>query len=122
MNPFAVYTAVALVATTAWTILDATTTKEARRPWGLAGAWVSTLVLTALWHSHSIPWLWVSPQAVLLAWVGALVLMIYAATAKRRDQRPPRTATIACAWLGFAVGTFAGLHLLWIATVSAGGV
>jgi hypothetical protein len=122
MNPFLFYTVVALVAATAWTILDATATPPARRPWGLAGAWLTALVLLAVWRADSVQWLWVSPQAVLLAWAGALLLMVYAATAKRSDRRPPRRATIASAWLATAVGAVAGLQMLWLATVSPGGV
>lgn len=122
MNPFLPFLIASLIAACAWTILVLAIDQRKRRFVGLIGAWAATLVLAALWQAEAVPWLWVFLQGVLLVWLGAIVLQIAAVVPVGRVKEPGHRALLYCAVLSIVVNVAAGLHFLWLATVSPGGV
>jgi uncharacterized membrane protein YeaQ/YmgE (transglycosylase-associated protein family) len=93
-----------------------------RRLLGLAGAWVATLVLAAIWQADAVPWLWSMIQGVVLVWVGAVVMLMQSTATTFREKRPLNLFLTCCALICIGVNLVAGMHFLYIATVSPGGV
>jgi hypothetical protein len=122
MNPFLAYFIVSFVAAVVWTILLLRSSRLDLRSVGLAGAWAATIVLASLWQAAAVPWLWNSLQLVLLVWLIAIILLVTAATTTWSSKQPLRLLIVSCALIGIVVNVTAGLHFLWIATVSPGGV
>lgn len=89
---------------------------------GLAGAWVTTLVLATLWQAEAIPWLLNFLQGVLLVWLSAMIVLVMAAATMWSEKQPLRLLVVSCAVMNIVVNVVAGLHFIWIATVSPGGV
>ena len=122
MNPFLAYFIVSFVAAVVWTILLLRANRLDQRSLGLAGAWAATLVLASFWQAAAVPWLWNFLQLVLLVWLIAIILMAIAAATTWSAKQPLRFLIVSCALISFVVNVAAGLHFLWIATVSPGGV
>ena len=122
MNPFLIYFIVSIVASVMWTFFMLRATQMNRRSLGLAGVWAATLVLAALWQAESVPWLWDFLQGVLLVWLSALILLVIAAATMWNQKQPLRLPLVSCALISIVVNIAAGLHFLWIATVSPAGV
>ncbi len=123
MNPLLPYLIVLFVAATAWTIaMIKNKQRNGPYPLGLMGAWISAVVLAAFWQAEAVPWLWHFLQGVLLLWLGAIVLLVIALVSISGVKRPGRRFYLCCAVLSIVVNLAAGLHFLWIATVSPGGV
>lgn len=122
MNPFLIYFVVSIVASVVWTFFVLRANQQSLRYLGLAGGWAATLVLAALWQAEAIPWLWNFLQAVLLVWLSALVLLVVAAAITWSEKQPLRLPLVSCAVISIVVNVVAGLHFLWIATVSSAGV
>lgn len=122
MNPFLPYCIASTLVAGAWTILALTLYPRHRRLPGLVGAWAATGVLAAVWLGDAIPWIAQSLQGVVFAWLGAIGLMIIAGVFILIDKEPGRGPLLACAALTILINVAAGLHFLWIATVSPGGV
>jgi hypothetical protein len=78
--------------------------------------------LISLWQAEAIPWLWTLVQGVLLIWLSAFIVLVIAAAAMWREQQPLRLLLVSCAVTSIVVNVVAGLHFLWIATVSSGGI
>ncbi len=122
MNPFLIYLVVSIAASVVWTFFAMRANRRHRQSLGLAGAWAATLVLAAFWQAEAIPWLWTFLQGVLLIWLTALVVLVMAASATWSEKQPLRLLLVSCAVSCIVVNVVAGLHFLWIATVSSGGV
>lgn len=122
MNPFLLYFMVSIVASVMWTFFVQKTNRQSRLSLGLAGAWAATLVLAALWQADAIPWLWSFLQGVLLVWLSAIFLLVMAAATMWSGKQPLRLPLVSCAVISIVVNVAAGLHFLWIATVSPAGV
>jgi hypothetical protein len=122
MNPFLIYFIVSFVASGVWTFVALRAGESNRLSLGLAGAWATTLVLAALWQAEAIPWLWHFVQGVMLVWLSALIFLVMAAAAMWSEKRQLRLPLVFCAVISIVVNVAAGLHFLWIATVSPGGV
>ena len=122
MNPFLPYLIASLLAACAWTVLVLASGQHKRRFLGLIGAWAAAVVLAALWQAEAIPWLWGFLQLVLLVWLGAIALLIAAVVLIWPVQASGRLPLLFCAVLSIVVNVAAGLHFLWLATVSPGGV
>jgi hypothetical protein len=78
--------------------------------------------LAAFWQAEAIPWLWHFLQGVLLVWLSALIVLVMAAATMWSEKQPLRLLLVSCAVISILVNVAAGLHFLWIATVSPGGV
>jgi len=122
MNPFLAYFIVSFMAAVVWTILLLRANRLDQRSVGLAGAWAATLVLASFWQAAAVPWLWNFLQPVLLVWLIAIILLAIAAATTWSAKQPLRFLIFSCALISFVVNVAAGLHFLWIATVSPGGV
>ena len=122
MNPFLLLLLTSFIAACAWTILVIRSARHDRRYMGLIGAWIATVVLTALWQAEAVPWLWVFLQGVLLAWLCSIGLLIAATLSIWRFKEPSRRSLLCCAVLSLVVNVAAGVHFLWLATVSPSGV
>jgi len=121
-NPFMPYWIVAIILVVMWSMVLVKMPQEHRRFLGLSGAWISALVLTALWQAEAVLQLWDFLNAVLLVWQVALGLMIGGAITSWRIKSPRWRTLTSLALLSIAVNVAAGLHFLWLATVSPGGV
>jgi hypothetical protein len=55
-------------------------------------------------------------------WLGAIGLLIIAAVLILSAKEPGRGPLLCCAALSILINVAAGLHFLWLATVSPGGV
>jgi phosphatidylserine synthase len=122
MNAFSLYALAACIVALVWTLALLGVEREQRRFLGVGGAWLAALVLAALWQAEAVPELWQAIQLVLLAWLVAAGLVLVDAV-RLLGKRPARwrvLTTLALATL--AVHVVAGLHFLWLATVSPGGV
>jgi len=103
MTSFALYALAAALVALVWSLVVAKTARAHRSYLGVAGAWIAALVLTAHW----------------LASVGLVIVDACLAWSKR----PPHWRVLAAlALLTAAIHVVAGLHFLWLATVSPGGV
>lgn len=89
---------------------------------GLMGSWGATFVLAALWQAETAPWLGALMMGVLLAWGGAMALLVSGFVSIWRVQAPGRYPLLGCAGLCLAINVAAGLQFVWLATVSSGGV
>ena len=122
MDPFMLYWIASIVLTVVWSLFVIKVEQQHRRFLGLSGAWIAALVLTALWQAEAVPHLWIYPKAVLLVWQLALVLLVIDTVTTWHAKQPSRQALTTFALLSITVNVVAGLHLLWLATVSPGGV
>jgi hypothetical protein len=122
MTSFLGFFIASFVVASAWTIVVLTTDRRIGRWMGLMGSWAATLVLAALWQSEAVPWLLALLKGVLLIWVCAMAVVVTGFVSVWRVQAPGRLALLGCAALSLGVNVAAGLHFLWLATVSSGGV
>ena len=122
MNPFLIYFIVSIVNSVVWTFFVLRHNQQNRLSLGLAGAWVATLVLAAFWQAEVIPWFWSFHQGILLVWLSAIILQVMAAATIWSETPLLYFPPVFCAVIGVIVNLTAFLHLLWIATVSPGGV
>ncbi len=122
MNPFLIYFIISIVASVVWTIFSLGANQRNRQSLGLAGAWAATLVLAAFWQADAVPWLWQLLQFVLLGWLSAIVVLVIAAANIWRERQPQWLPLVSFAAISICVNVAAGLHFLWIATVSPAGV
>ncbi len=122
MNPFLIYLIVSIVASAVWTFFVLRANQRNRLSLGLVGAWAATLVLAALWQAEAIPWLWHFLQVVLLIWLSAIIVLVIAAATMWSEKQPLPLLLVSCAVISIVVNVAAGLHFLWIATVSPAGV
>ncbi len=122
MKPFLIYFIVSIVASIVWSILQLSANQRNRPSLGLVGAWTATLVLAALWQADAVPWLWNFLQLVLLVWLSAIILLMITAAKTWSARQPLRLPLVSCAMISIVVNVAAGLHFLWIATVSSAGV
>ena len=111
-----------IILTVVWSLFVIKVEQQHRRFLGLSGAWIAALVLTALWQAEAVPQLWIYPKVVLLVWQLALVLLVIDMVTTWHAKPPSRQALTTLALLSITVNVVAGLHLLWLATVSPGGV
>lgn len=122
MDAFALYALAGAVVALGWTLALLGLERGQRRFQGVGGAWLGTLVLAALWQAEAVPELWQAIQLVLLAWLVAAGLVLVDAV-RLLGKRPARWRVLtALALATLAVHVVAGLHFLWLATVSPGGV
>ncbi|MEZ6058142.1 MAG: hypothetical protein R3C01_15700 [Planctomycetaceae bacterium] len=76
MNPFLLYWIASTILVVAWSLF-LTRMPPPRRPFpGPCGAWLATLVLTALWQAEVVPQLWAFLNVVLLVWQIALAFIV----------------------------------------------
>ena len=122
MNPFLIYFIVSIVNSVVWIFFVLRHNQQKRLSLGLAGAWVATLVLAAFWQAEVIPWFWSFHQGILLVWLSAIILQVMAAATIWSETPLLYFPPVFCAVIGVIVNLTAFLHLLWIATVSPGGV
>jgi hypothetical protein len=122
MNPFLTYLIASIVVSVVWTVLLLKADHLSQRSLGLAGTWVANLVLASLWQSSAVPWLWDFLQLVLLIWLIAILFLVIAAASVWSAKQPSRLPLVCCALMSIVVNVAAGLHFLWIATVSPAGV
>jgi len=122
MNPFLIYFIVSIVASVVWTFFALRANQRNRLSLGLAGVWAATLVLATLWQAEAIPWLWHFLQGVLLVWLSAIIVLVIAAAAMWNGKQPLRLVLVSCSVICIVINVAAGLHFLWIATVSSAGV
>jgi hypothetical protein len=122
MNPFLIYFIVSIVNSVVWIFFVLRHNQQNRLSLGLAGAWVATLVLAAFWQAEVIPWFWSFHQGILLVWLSAIILQVMAAATIWSETPLLYFPPVFCAVIGVIVNLTAFLHLLWIATVSPGGV
>lgn len=122
MNPFMPYWIASIILAVVWSLFVIKLEKQRRRFLGLSGAWIAALVLTALWQAEAVPRLWIFLQGVLLVWQVALVLIVIGTITTWRAKQPLRWHLTVFALLSIAVNVAAGVHFLWLATVSPGGV
>lgn len=122
MNELLPYFIASTLAASAWTIVALTVYPRHRRSWGLVGAWAATMALAALWQPGVVPWLADFWMGVVFVWLGATALLIIAAALILSTKEPGRGPLLCCAALSVLVNVAAGLHFLWLATVSPGGV
>ncbi|NBR07820.1 MAG: hypothetical protein EBT92_18945 [Planctomycetes bacterium] len=122
MNPFLIYFIVSIVNSVVLTFFVLRHNQQNRLSLGLAGAWVATLVLAAFWRAEAIPWFWSFHQGILLVWLSAIILQVMAAATIWSETPLLYFPPVFCAVIGVIVNLTAFLHLLWIATVSPGGV
>ena len=122
MTSFALYALAAALVALVWTLVVAKTARAHRSHLGVAGAWMATLVLTAHWQLDALPQLLHFIQLILLVWLASVGLVIVDACLAW-SKRPPHWRVLAAlALLTVAIHVVAGLHFLWLATVSPGGV
>ena len=122
MTSFALYALAAALVALVWTLVVAKTARAHRSYLGVAGAWIAALVLTAHWQLDALPQLLHFIQLILLVWLASVGLVIVDACLAW-SKRPPRWRVLAAlALLTIAIHVVAGLHFLWLATVSPGGV
>ena len=122
MNPFLIYFIVSILNSVVWIFFVLRHNQQNRLSRGLAGAWVATLVLAAFWQAEVIPWFWSFHQGILLVWLSAIILQVMAAATIWSETPLLYFPPVFCAVIGVIVNLTAFLHLLWIATVSPGGV
>ena len=122
MNPFLIYFIVSIVNSVVWTFFVLRHNQQNRLSMGLAGAWVATLILAAFWQAEVIPWFWSFQQGILLIWLSAIILQVMTAATIWNETPLLYFLPVFCAVIGVIVNLTAFLHLLWIATVSPGGV
>ena len=122
MNPFLIYFIVSIVNSVVWTFFVLRHNEQNRLSLGLAGAWVATLILAAFWQAEFIPWFWSFHQGILLVWLSAIILQVMTAATIWNETPLLYFLPAFCAVIGVIVNLTAFLHLLWIATVSPGGV
>ena len=122
MNPFLIYFIVSIVNSVVWTFFVLRHNEQNRLSLGLAGAWVATLILAAFWQAEVIPWFWSFHQGVLLVWLSAIILQVITAATIWNETPLLYFLPVFYAVIGVIVNLTAFLHLLWIATVSPGGV
>ena len=122
MNPFLIYFIVSIVNSVVWIFFVLRHNQQNRLSLGLAGAWVATLVLAAFWQAEVIPWFWSFHQGILLVGLSAIILQVMAAATIWSETPLLYFPPVFCAVIGVIVNLTAFLHLLWIATVSPGGV
>ena len=122
MNPFLIYFIVSIVNSVVWIFFVLRHNQQNRLSLGLASAWVATLVLAAFWQAEVIPWFWSFHQGILLVWLSAIILQVMAAATIWSETPLLYFPPVFCAVIGVIVNLTAFLHLLWIATVSPGGV
>ena len=122
MAAFALYALASAFISLGWTLVVAKTARADRSHLGVAGAWIAALVLTAHWQLDALPQLLHFIQLILLVWLASVGLVIVDACLAW-SKRPPRWRVLAAlALLTVAIHVVAGLHFLWLATVSPGGV
>ena len=122
MAAFALYALASAFISLAWSLVVAKTARAHRSHLGVAGAWIAALVLTAHWQLDALPQLLHFIQLILLVWLASVGLVIVDACLAW-SKRPPRWRVLAAlALLTVAIHVVAGLHFLWLATVSPGGV
>ncbi len=122
MNPFLTYFLVAFVAAVVWTFF-ALRAKRLQQQWlGLAGVWAATLVLASLWQAEAVSWLRDFLQLVLLVWLSAIVFLVIAAAKTWSAKQLLWLPLVSIAVISVVVNAAAGLHFLWVATVSPAGV
>lgn len=122
MNEFLPYFIASSMAACASTIFALTIYPRHRRFLGLVGTWAATIVLAALWQPGAVPWLVDFLKGVVFVWLGAIALLIIAVVLILSANEPGRGPLLCCAALSILINVAAGLHFLWLATVSPGGV
>ncbi len=122
MNPFLAYFVVSFVAALLWTLILLRANPLDRRSVGLPSAWAATLVLASLWQAAAVPWLGNFLQLLLLVWLIAITFLVIVVATTWSPKPPWRLLLFFCALISMVVNVAAGLHFLWIATVSPAGV
>ena len=122
MNEFLPYFIASSIAACAWTFFAMMIYRRHRGLLGLVGAWAATLVLASLWRADAVPWVSEFLQGVVFVWLAAIGLLIIAAVLILNAKEPGRGPLLCCAALSILINVAAGLHFLWLATVSPGGV
>lgn len=125
MNALFPYFIASSIAACAWTVFAIMIYPRYPRPGpflGLVGAWAGSLFMASLWRSDAVPWLAGFAQGIVLLWLGAIGLVILAAILTLISKGPGRGLLASCAIINFLINCAAGVHFLWLATVSPGGV
>ena len=90
--------------------------------YGSVGALLSGVVIAAVWRAADVPWVWTVPKAPLVAWLGAITLVEFGLVQALRTRAPGWKVTAGYGIGALVLNAGAFLALLWIATVSPGGV
>lgn len=120
MNPFLAYSIVSFVAAVVWTILllraNRSTIRGISRRVGCDPSF--GLILAGRGRPLAVEF---SPACTAF-WLIAIILLAIAAATTWSAKQPLRFLIVSCALISIVVNVAAGLHFLWIATVSPGGV
>lgn len=105
-----------------WSVVLAKQDRLQRRHLGVVGAWMATIVVTALDQAAHLPQVSQVIQLVPPLWLGSMGLLAVDA-GMSWNNRPRRwKALLALALLCLAIHVAASLLFFWHATVSPGGV
>ena len=109
-----------ILVTIAWAVIHVRA--GGTRWFGIIGSALCAVVVGAIGFLSDVSWLWVLPTVWFAAWVLGLVFLGIELSKASYGTPPGGKLAIACNFIAMSLSGIAFLIMLWVATVSPGGV